>query len=43
MVRSDDERNQKSKNENTYDSYSADIEYTEPITDSYTHSFWCRF
>jgi hypothetical protein len=29
-----DERNQNSKNDNTYDSYSADIEYTEPITDS---------
>ena len=29
-----DERNQNSKTENTYDSYSADIEYTEPITDS---------
>lgn len=31
---SKDERHQMSKNENTYDSYSADIEYTEPITDS---------
>lgn len=31
---SDDERNQKSKNKNTYDFYSADIEFTEPITDS---------
>lgn len=30
----DDERNQNSKNGNTSDSYSADIEYTEPITDS---------
>jgi hypothetical protein len=29
-----DERNQNSKNGNTFDSYSADIEYTEPITDS---------
>jgi hypothetical protein len=29
-----DERNQNSKNDNIYDSYSADIEYTEPITDS---------
>ena len=29
-----DERNQNNKNGNTYDSYSADIEYTEPITDS---------
>jgi hypothetical protein len=31
---SKDERHQMSKNKNTYDSYSADIEYTEPITDS---------
>ncbi len=30
----DDERNQKSKNGKTFDSYSADIEFTEPITDS---------
>ena len=29
-----DERNQNSKTDNAYDSYSADIEYTEPITDS---------
>ncbi len=29
-----DERNQNSKTNNSYDSYSADIEYTEPITDS---------
>lgn len=29
-----DERNQNSKGDNTYGSYSADIEYTEPITDS---------
>ena len=29
-----DERNQNSKNDNSYNSYSADIEYTEPITDS---------
>ena len=29
-----DERNQNSKTDNKYDSYSADIEYTEPITDS---------
>jgi hypothetical protein len=29
-----DERNQNSQTINTYDSYSADIEYTEPITDS---------
>lgn len=29
-----DQRNQNSKNGNSYDSYSADIEYTEPITDS---------
>jgi len=33
-ARPDDERNQNSKTDNTYDSYSADIEYTEPITDS---------
>ena len=31
---STDERHQMSKNENIYDAYSADIEYTEPITDS---------
>lgn len=31
---SKDERHQRSANENTYDSYSADLEYTEPITDS---------
>lgn len=30
----DDERNQNSKGDNAYDSYSADIEFTEPITDS---------
>lgn len=30
----DDERNQNSKGDNSYDSYSADIEFTEPITDS---------
>ncbi|MBP6758778.1 MAG: outer membrane beta-barrel protein [Flavobacterium sp.] len=29
-----DERNQNSKGNNTYGAYSADIEYTEPITDS---------
>ena len=29
-----DERNQNSNNGNTHDSYSTDIEYTEPITDS---------
>ena len=29
-----DERNQNSINDNSYNSYSADIEYTEPITDS---------
>ncbi|MFV8268383.1 outer membrane beta-barrel protein [Flavobacterium sp. GT2N3] len=40
---SDDERNQKSKNENTYDSYSADIEYTEPITDSIRIRFGADF
>jgi hypothetical protein len=33
-IDSTDKRHQMSKNENTYDSYSADIEYTEPITDS---------
>jgi Outer membrane protein beta-barrel family/CarboxypepD_reg-like domain len=33
-TRPDDERNQNSQTINTYDSYSADIEYTEPITDS---------
>jgi hypothetical protein len=40
---SDDERNQKSKNENTYDFYSADIEYTEPITDSVRVRFGSDF
>ncbi|MFV8344902.1 outer membrane beta-barrel protein [Flavobacterium sp. ZB4P13] len=40
---SDDERNQKSKNENTNDSYSADIEYTEPITDSIRVRFGADF
>ncbi len=39
----DDERNQKSKNENTYDSYAADIEYTEPITDSLRVRFGADF
>ena len=29
-----DERNQRSKNGKTFDSYSVDLEYTEPITDS---------
>lgn len=33
-TRPDDKRNQNSQTYNTYDSYSADIEYTEPITDS---------
>jgi hypothetical protein len=33
-VRPDDERNQNGKSKNTADSYVADIEYTEPITDS---------
>ncbi|PKB15901.1 outer membrane beta-barrel protein [Flavobacterium sp. 5] len=33
-TRPDDERNQNGKSNNTADSYSADIEYTEPITDS---------
>lgn len=32
--RPNDERNQNSKNDNSYDSYSAEIEYTEPVTDS---------
>ncbi|TDE42932.1 TonB-dependent receptor [Flavobacterium rhamnosiphilum] len=40
---SDDERNQNSKNENTNDSYSADIEYTEPITDSIRVRFGADF
>ncbi len=39
----DDERKQKSNNENTYDSYSADIEYTEPITDSLRIRFGADF
>ncbi|HEY6142888.1 MAG TPA: outer membrane beta-barrel protein [Flavobacterium sp.] len=30
----DDDRNQNGKSSNTYDSYLAEIEYTEPITDS---------
>ena len=33
-TRPDDERNQNSQTKNSYDFYSADIEYTEPITDS---------
>ena len=33
-IKPNDERNQNSMNGNTYDSYSVDIEYTEPITDS---------
>jgi hypothetical protein len=33
-TRPDDKRNQTSQTANIYDSYSADIEYTEPITDS---------
>lgn len=33
-IRPDDKRNQNSHTNNTYDSYSADVEYTEPITDS---------
>ncbi len=40
---SEDQRHQKSKNENTYDSYSADIEYTEPITDSLRVRFGTDF
>jgi hypothetical protein len=38
-----DERHQMSKNANTYDSYSADIEYTEPITDSIRIRFGADF
>ena len=33
-VLGNDERHQNSKNDNTYNSYGADVEYTEPITDS---------
>lgn len=33
-ARPNDERDQKSQTDNKYDSYSANIEYTEPITDS---------
>jgi hypothetical protein len=40
---SDDVRNQMSNNENTNDSYSADIEYTEPITDSIRIRFGADF
>jgi hypothetical protein len=38
-----DERNQKSMNGKTFDSYSADIEYTEPITDSLRVRFGTDF
>ncbi len=38
-----DERNQKSKNGNTFDSYSVEIEYTEPITDSLRVRFGTEF
>ncbi len=38
-----DDRNQKSKNGNTYDSYSADIEFTQPITDSLRVRFGTDF
>ncbi|WP_264552097.1 outer membrane beta-barrel protein [Flavobacterium sp. N2038] len=38
-----DERNQKSKNDNTNDAYSLDIEYTEPITDSLRIRFGSDF
>ena len=39
----DDLRNQNTKNNNTSDSYSADIEYTEPITDSLRIRFGSDF
>ncbi len=42
-IRPDDKRNQNSQTENTYDSYSADIEYTEPITDSLRIRFGSDF
>lgn len=38
-----DERNQKNANDNSYNSYSADIEYTEPITDSLRIRFGSDF
>ncbi|TDD94426.1 outer membrane beta-barrel protein [Flavobacterium cellulosilyticum] len=38
-----DERNQNSSNDNSYNSYSADIEYTEPITDSLRIRFGSDF
>ncbi|WP_343696958.1 outer membrane beta-barrel protein [Flavobacterium sp.] len=38
-----DERNQTTKKKNTSDSYSADIEYTEPITDSLRVRFGSDF
>ena len=39
----DDLRNQNAKNDNTTDSYSAEIEYTEPITDSLRIRFGSNF
>jgi len=39
----DDERNQNTKKKTTSDSYSADIEYTEPITDSLRVRFGSDF
>lgn len=38
-----DERNQKNKNENSSDTYSAEIEFTEPITDSLRVRFGADF
>ncbi|TDO96550.1 outer membrane beta-barrel protein [Flavobacterium sp. 245] len=38
-----DERNQKSRNDNVNDAYSLDIEYTEPITDSLRVRFGSDF
>lgn len=43
LFESNDIRNQKSKNDNISDSYSADIEYTEPITDSLRVRFGADF
>lgn len=40
---SNDERNQRSTNQNTFDSYSADLEYTEPILDSLRIRFGTDF
>ena len=38
-----DDRNQKSKNKNTTDTYSLELEYTEPITDSLRIRFGSDF